>query len=692
MDINELIAENKISQEANTSNFQLKINSYKEIKMKVLNFDLLNASLSQDYKLVITVKTSDIKDIESLLSQSVQFSITRNRSLLYVNGYITNVNYSIGGRDEGIYLFEIHSFLHELTKRIGNFVYLNKDVVEIVTDIFQRSNVQENQLVFNLNESYLKNEITIQHAESDYDFLVRLLSLHGIFFMFSHRENNSKIEFYDTNPNFQKLEATGELAFKNEMGAPHQNETLFSISQLVELLPSDVILKNYNYRTPEVSILSKLQTNQSIQASGEVYNYGWNLKSVEESDNTAKILSEVIEWKRNVFIAESDCRGLYPGCRFLLQEHTDSSFNIEYFVISIEHTGSQNTKFGSGGTNNELTYCNKMLLIPLGVQFRSEIIPKPQVLGVITANIESTGGEYAHLDEQGRYKVKLKSDLSTTNDASGSHLVRLMQSYSGRNYGIHFPLHSGTEVVISCVNGDPDRPILLGVLPNPDTSSPVTSSNKSENIIRTWGGNELRMNDLTDGEEILLSTRDENNFLRLDASKSGHKISLSSKNGKLAVLAAKSILIESGGSQDVQAGKNHVVLVENRQQLMTKNKQIEMIAATDILLNANKNIKLQSEKENIEVRAGKNLILDVDNDMSVEVNSKNLTLQVTNGNLDVTAAKNITVKGQGGGSIHIGQAGASIDISSSGDLTVNAKSVNINGESINITANSISNN
>ena len=277
-------------------------------------------------------------------------------------------------------------------------------------------------------------------------------------------------------------------------------------------------------------------------------------------------------------------------------------------------------------------------------------------------------------------------------NGESSHPVRLMQSYSGNNYGSHFPLHSGTEVVISCVNGDPDRPILLGTLPNPNTSSPVSSSNNSQNILRTWGGNELLMDDFKNSEKIKLFTKNENNLLNLDASASANKIELTSQLGEMELFSAKTFTIESGDSQNFQSGNNHNITIENKQMLMTKNKQIEMTAATDIKIKAGKNILVESEKENIELTAGKNMILDVDNNMSIEVHNKNLDLKISNGNLNISAAKSITVKGDGGGAIHIGQSGSSLEITESGDLTINGKIVNINGSSINITGNSVSNN
>ena len=58
------------------------------------------------------------------------------------------------------------------------------------------------------------------------------------------------------------------------------------------------------------------------------------------------------------------------------------------------------------------------------------------------------------------------------------------EPYAGKSdSGMHFPLLAGTEVALAYVNGDPDRPIILGALPNPLTPNVVTSSNSTRNRI-----------------------------------------------------------------------------------------------------------------------------------------------------------------------------------------------------------------
>ena len=60
--------------------------------------------------------------------------------------------------------------------------------------------------------------------------------------------------------------------------------------------------------------------------------------------------------------------------------------------------------------------------------------------------------------------------------AKHSSWLRMAQPYAGENHGMHFPLHKGTEVLLTFIDGDPDRPIVQGAVPNAETSSPVTSA------------------------------------------------------------------------------------------------------------------------------------------------------------------------------------------------------------------------
>ncbi len=79
--------------------------------------------------------------------------------------------------------------------------------------------------------------------------------------------------------------------------------------------------------------------------------------------------------------------------------------------------------------------------------------------------------------------------------ASQSRWVRKAQPYAGAGYGMHFPLHKGTEVLIAHIDGDPDRPLIVGAVPHAATPSPVTVGNATQSVIQSATGIRIEMED-----------------------------------------------------------------------------------------------------------------------------------------------------------------------------------------------------
>jgi len=190
------------------------------------------------------------------------------------------------------------------------------------------------------------------------------------------------------------------------------------------------------------------------------------------------------------------------------------------------------------------------------------------------------------------------------------------------------------------------------------------------------------MDDTIDAEKIELFTKDKNNILSLDATKDNHKVRLATEQGAMEIKAAKTIMVESEDSQIVNCGKDHQIVVENRQRLMTKNKQIEQIAATDIVKKAGDNIIWSSDTGNTELDVGNDMIVEVGNNCSFEVKTGDMSFSISSGKFEVQAAKAITLKGDGGGPISIKQSGAKIEISPAGMIDIEGTTVNIDAGSL----------
>ncbi|RWX49330.1 hypothetical protein VU00_12642, partial [Candidatus Electrothrix marina] len=60
-----------------------------------------------------------------------------------------------------------------------------------------------------------------------------------------------------------------------------------------------------------------------------------------------------------------------------------------------------------------------------------------------------------------------------------------------------------------------DRPIIAGAVPNPETKTPVTTDNQTQSMIRTGGGNQIRIEDGEGGQQIHLSSPTSNSIISL---------------------------------------------------------------------------------------------------------------------------------------------------------------------------------
>ena len=117
----------------------------------------------------------------------------------------------------------------------------------------------------------------------------------------------------------------------------------------------------------------------------------------------------------------------------------------------------------------------------------------------------------------------------------------MLQPHAGATYGVHFPLRPGTEVLIGFVEGDPDRPVIVGAIPNAETPSPVDLGNQTQNVVRTASFNELVLEDLRGQERIRVHTPHRRTTLQLGAPEEPEDGALTATDASITAAAARSI-------------------------------------------------------------------------------------------------------------------------------------------------------
>jgi type VI secretion system VgrG family protein len=402
-----------------------------------------------------------------------------------------------------------------------NQLFLDKTIPNIIEEILKQAGLTTQDYELKLTNKYPQWEYICQYRETDFDFISRWMEREGIYFFFQQGEDSEKLIITDSSTAHEDIRGDATIPFTPPSGIVPEKEAIFTFLCRQKRLPNKVILKDYNYRKPSLDLKAEAEVDAS--GRGDVYFYGEHFKTPEEGNGLAKIRAEEIKCRENVYHGESTAPNLCPGFFYELEDHYRQSYNQKYLIVEVEHEGHQTgslwagVKKKSAKGEKKLTYANNFTAIQSDVQFRPERkTPKSRFYGTMNATIDAAGiGEYAELDELGRYKVKLPFDQSDMEGGKASRRVRMSQPYAGSEHGMHFPLHKGTEVLLTFVDGDPDRPVIAGAVPNPETASPVTSANQSESVIQTGGYNKIRFEDLLGSERIIMETPAANSWIRL---------------------------------------------------------------------------------------------------------------------------------------------------------------------------------
>ncbi|MET1413042.1 type VI secretion system Vgr family protein [Roseibium sp. HPY-6] len=332
---------------------------------------------------------------------------------------------------------------------------------------------------------YPKLDFVFQYQETDLNFLMRMCERFGIYFAFDQTGDREKVIFGDKKEHFTKLSGENineELAYRSK----HQvlgtdSFGVWSFNANYETQSGTVALREFNEDTPKVSL--SVSANASFQGQGVTTLYGENYPVVADGDFIAKRRVDQIEGERLQFVGESNIPNLRPGLFFRLKDHPISELDGLYIVISVDHSCTISTPIGFSSSNKEpAPYQNRFVCVPFDKGYRPPVrTPKPMVNGYMVGFVDGeTDGKRAELDDYGRYKIRIIDEESGLLNGLASYFVRKMEPYGGGDgFGSHSTLTKDTEVLLGFLQGDPDRPVILGAVSNGEQTNPVTSTNQN---------------------------------------------------------------------------------------------------------------------------------------------------------------------------------------------------------------------
>ena len=604
-------------------------------------------SISSPYSFSIYLRSADADVLSAdVINKQATLFILRNGEYVPYSGIVTGFRYIGTNTDNSEYHIQLVPRIWLLNYYTQTRVFQKMTFPEIIEKVFEESELSD-YYTMDVQGTYPQREYIVQYQESDMNFISRLMEEVGIWYFFKELPilqeeidgvNREELIMTDKVASFQHISGEAALLYRSDGGVHDHSdgvkaESVSEISYEEQIVPLNITMKNYNYRTPEVRITAQKKIVDGIV--GKVYKYGEEFLNSDGAQNAAAIEADRHTTERIKVRGVSDCSGFKAGFRFELSEHKREECNDNYLLKSVSHTGSHESGLGGSGAPS---YNNAFLAIPSAVvkHYRPAIIANiPKINGIITATIEASGSDYASIDDMARYKVRMPFDLSDSENYDASKYVRLAQPYSGSNYGIHFPSHEGAEMIMACIDGNPNRPVGIGTVPNTNTLSPVVSNNKAQGIIRTAGGNELIMDDIEDKQKVTLNSNAKNTIL------------LDDENDK--------IQINTTGDDD----GNNTVLMDDA------NKKIEIKAMNHL-------IKMSYGDE------GKEITIQTENESFIKIDDENemITIQTTGGNsiqMDDGGKSIVVTDGAGKNTVTLDGDGNGLSLESDGEIKIAAK-------------------
>lgn len=422
-----------------------------------------------------------------------------------VHGVITSVEHLDGTRFKGAaYVAKLvpQTSLLDFSKRSA--IYQATTVKDMVTGLLSDHGLGGSDVSFMVaNEAKSPaHDYIVQYQESDWGFISRWLEHEGFFYWFEHSAKGAKLMIADENSDASRIADPSNISFRERNNlATSGLHTIWDFSLQQQRVPARVTLVDYNHRRPSELMLS----SEKIDAGGfgHVFQYGDHYKDKGVGDARAKIRAEELASVRRVVTGATDCPRFRVGHVFELENHHVGEYDGDYLITSMEHRAGfevPSRRRARRAADGEVptTYEARFTAIPIGVPFRPQrSTPWPRIYGVINGHIEAdTSGDYAQIDSEGRYKVKLPYDVGAPKGLASSRWIRMAQAYAGAGYGQHFPLHKGTEVLISHIDGDPDRPVIVGAVPNTVTPGTVADANATQSVTQTASGMRIEFEDL----------------------------------------------------------------------------------------------------------------------------------------------------------------------------------------------------
>jgi type VI secretion system secreted protein VgrG len=528
-----------------------------------------------------------------------------------------------------------------LNQTVDCRVFQNVTVVDVLTQLFNDLSMTGTTFP----PPGAQREYVVQFNESDMNLVTRLMEEEGYFYIFQHSAGEHKLVIADQNSAFTDVEGA-----RLHMGGGDSDAALLAdFDKSMRTVRGQMKFKDYDPEKPDTLLQNQQPTTLKISEAQKRDDFRWPALTFDNGTVTARTRREMEAAEAVASLYEGSCRfgALIPGGKFAIENKPAGTYDGNYVLQAVTHRASDDTWLNQDGS---AAYFNRFIAFESAVSWRQPMTtPRPRMDGVHTAlvlgpqhgdsaEIKAQSGEEIHTDDLARVKVRFFWDHRAQATGNESCWARVVMPWAGPGWGAQFIPRVGTEVAIAFVDGDPDRPIVIGGLYNGRDTPIYSKADKTKSGFRSRSS-------------LKGGTSEFNEFTFDD--KKGHELVYTQAQKDQTTYVKNDQTLTVDNCRIVTVKKDETVDIQNNQTI--KIKQDHSLTVTD----GNHSTAVQTGDHSLKVATG-NLNEQVSmGNHSTDVSMGNVSLKAGMGAIANEAMQSIELK-VGQTDIKIDQTGVTI--------------------------------
>ncbi len=578
------------------------------------------------YELQLTSLDANI-DLNQLLGKPMSVGVQlADGGERHFHGIVAQCSQSIDKGQFASYQVTLRPWLWLLSRTSDCRIFQNLSIPQIIKQVFRDLGFSDFEDA--LSRPYREWEYCVQYRETSFDFVSRLMEQEGIYYFFRHEQDRHVLVLADAYGAHTTVPGYASIPYypKDEQQRERDHMHNWHLAQQVQ--PGSLELNDYDFQRPSASIdVRSAMPRPHTAGDYPLYDYPGTYVQSADGEHYARTRIEALQTLHEQIEFSGNARGLGSGHLFSLTGFSRQDQNREYLIVGIRYYITQES-LESGGGSGSAQFDSSLTCIDAQQSFRPLASTfRPIVKGPQTALVVGPKGEEIWTDQYGRVKVHFYWDRHDQSNENSSCWIRVSQSWAGKNWGSMQIPRIGQEVIVSFLEGDPDRPIITGRVYNAEQTVPYDlPENATQSGMKSRsskGGtpanfNEIRMEDKKGLEQLYIHAErnqdivvevDESHSVGHDRNKSiGHDEVVTIGNDRVRAVKHDDMLMV-GLSKTDAISKSYLIEVGENLRLVCGKSVLELNASGQINLTGVQ-INVYSEGSS-EINTGGNLHLNI---------------------------------------------------------------------------------